>query len=74
MSHIETFFAMGGYAEFVWPAYAVTAIVLVGLLIASLWAMRTREAELEVLRTASGDRRVATTTASDATESSLGEA
>ena len=43
------FFAMGGYAAYIWPAYAVTALVLVGLLIASLRGLRAREATLRAL-------------------------
>lgn len=46
---IQTFLAMGGYARFVWPAYALAAIVLVGLLIASLRQLRKAEAELAAL-------------------------
>jgi len=29
MSALQTFFAMGGYAVYVWPAYAVFFIVLI---------------------------------------------
>jgi heme exporter protein D len=29
MSSLQTFFAMGGYAGYVWPAYAVFFIVLI---------------------------------------------
>jgi heme exporter protein D len=29
MSSLQTFFAMGGYAAYVWPAYAVFFIVLI---------------------------------------------
>ncbi len=29
------FLAMGGYAAYVWPAYAVTAILLVGAAVAT---------------------------------------
>ncbi len=28
---MSDFFAMGGYAAYIWPAYAVSAIVLAGL-------------------------------------------
>ena len=31
MDVIESWFAMGGYAGFVWPAYGVAAVVLGGL-------------------------------------------
>jgi len=46
---IQTYLAMGGYAPFVWPAYALAAIVLVGLLALSLCALRKAEAELTAL-------------------------
>ena len=47
---MSDFLAMGGYARFVWPAYAVAAIVLVGLLVVSLRAYRARQRELEALQ------------------------
>ena len=34
---------MGGYAQFVWPAYIVSAVVLVGVLWASLRKLKTAE-------------------------------
>ncbi|MBI3453913.1 MAG: heme exporter protein CcmD [Rhodospirillales bacterium] len=40
------FVAMGGYAAYVWPSYALTAAVLIGLLWSSLRALRAREADL----------------------------
>jgi heme exporter protein D len=46
---ITTYLAMGGYAPFVWPAYALAAIVLVGVLALSLRALRKTEAELAAL-------------------------
>jgi heme exporter protein D len=46
---IQEFLAMGGYAGFVWPAYALAAIVLVGLLAISLRQLRNAEAELAAL-------------------------
>jgi heme exporter protein D len=46
---IQTFLTMGGYAGFVWPAYALAAIVLVGLLAISLRQLRKAEAELAAL-------------------------
>jgi heme exporter protein D len=46
---IQTFLAMGGYASFVWPAYALAAIVLVGLLAVSLHQLRKAESELAAL-------------------------
>lgn len=43
------FLSMGGYAAFVWPAFAVTAIVMAVILIASLWRMRTNQRILTAL-------------------------
>jgi len=44
------FLAMGGHAAFVWPAFAITAIVLIGLLILSLRGVRIREARLDAMK------------------------
>jgi heme exporter protein D len=43
---VSEYFAMGGYAAYVWPAYGVAAAVLIGLLVASLRGLRAREAEI----------------------------
>lgn len=43
------FFAMGGYAGYVWSAYGVAAVVLVGLLVFSLRGLKAREAQLKAL-------------------------
>lgn len=50
------FISMGGYAEFVWPAYAVAAIVMLGLLVESFRSLRARERELSALDGTSGER------------------
>jgi len=52
---ISTFFAMGGYAAFIWPAYALVSVVLIGLLIISLRTLRSGEADLEALKENQGD-------------------
>lgn len=41
---------MGGYAAYVWPAFAIAALLMVGLFLASLRAARRNEALLEELR------------------------
>ena len=46
MDGIAKFLSMGGYAAYVWPALGLTALVLSGLLVASLKSVRRREAEL----------------------------
>jgi heme exporter protein D len=52
MDRIATFFAMGGYAVYVWPAFAITAIVMIGLLIETLRTLHRRERELAELEAA----------------------
>ncbi len=46
------FFAMGGYAAYVWPAYALALIVIGGVALASLRTLRAREAEARALEAA----------------------
>lgn len=43
------FFAMGGYAAYVWPAYGLAALVMLGLLVATLKAVRGAETTLKAL-------------------------
>ena len=56
MSDPNSWFAMGGYAIFVWPAYALTLVVLVLLAILSFRAARSRAARLRQLQAASPHR------------------
>ncbi len=49
MDAISTFFAMGGYAGFVWSAFGISALVLIGLLVVSWRGLKAREAELAAL-------------------------
>ena len=44
-----SFFEMGGYAAFVWPAFGAAAAIMIALLVLSIRAMRTREAALRAL-------------------------
>jgi heme exporter protein D len=52
-----TFFEMGGYAAYVWPAFGIAAVVMIALLVLSLQRLRSREAELRRLEAANGGRR-----------------
>ncbi|WP_193183478.1 heme exporter protein CcmD [Nisaea sediminum] len=54
---LRDFLEMGGYAAYVWSSYAVVLVVLVGMLIASLTAMRARDRELKTLEERVGGRR-----------------
>ena len=57
MQNISEFFAMGGYAGFIWSAYGVAALVLIGLLVMSRIDLRARQAEVAALEAASPRRR-----------------
>jgi len=50
MQSLLGYLAMGGYAAFVWPAYAVASLVLAGLFWQSVHAYRRRQRELERLQ------------------------
>jgi heme exporter protein D len=47
---LTDFFAMGGYAAYVWTAYGFAALVLIALLVQSWRSARRRDAELEQVR------------------------
>lgn len=57
MNGLSEFFAMGGYAPYVWGAYGLAAVVLVGLLVATLRRLRESEATLRTLEQARPPRR-----------------
>lgn len=44
------FLTMGGYAAYVWSAFAVTLVLMAGLFLESRRSARRREAELAELR------------------------
>jgi len=50
MEQIRAFLAMGGYGAFVWPAYGLTAGVMVWLVAATLRRLRANERALARLR------------------------
>ena len=47
---MSDFLAMGGYATYVWSAFAVVLVLMGGLFLQSRQAARRREAELAELR------------------------
>ena len=47
---MSDFLHMGGYAGFVWPSFAITFLVLVVLLVASLRSLRAQETALAALQ------------------------
>jgi len=46
---MSEFFDMGGYGAFIWPSYGITALVMLGLLVASLRSLRANETQLASL-------------------------
>ncbi|MBL8644402.1 MAG: heme exporter protein CcmD [Rhodospirillaceae bacterium] len=52
MENLSDYFAMGGYARFVWPAYALGAAGLVAVLWLSVKSWKAREDEFAKLKTA----------------------
>jgi len=47
---VQEFFDMGGYAAFVWPAYGITALIMVILFVASWRAAKANDAKLKALQ------------------------
>jgi heme exporter protein D len=57
LSAISAYFAMGGYAVYVWPAYSLTAMVLGGLAFYSWRGFRASVRGLEKLQRQVSPRR-----------------
>lgn len=53
MEPVSEFLHMGGYALFVWPAFAVAAVVLTVLLV---WSIRDLRRERDLLESLPGRR------------------
>jgi heme exporter protein D len=47
---LNEFLAMGGYAAYVWSAFAIAFVLMVSLFLQSRQAARRRDQELEALR------------------------
>ena len=58
MSAADGYWAMGGYAAYVWPAYAVAVVALVLLLVTALRSLRQAERELARIEGARAPRRM----------------
>ena len=57
MDAIRDYLAMGGYAGFVWPAYAITLGAMIWLVVDSLRKLRADRKTLEALQQDSPHRR-----------------
>ena len=56
MQRFSDYFAMGGHAQFIWPALGITAVVLIAITITSLWSARAQSRALAELEAVTGDR------------------
>ena len=65
MGWITEFVSMGGYAEFVWPAFAVTIAVMAALVIVSRRALLADRSTLESLESVRESRRKGTPNAAE---------
>jgi heme exporter protein CcmD len=54
---MEQYLAMGGYADFIWSAYAIVATVMAGLVLAVWRDLKRQRALLSALETGEGARR-----------------
>lgn len=70
MQAISDFFAMGGHAGYIWPAFAVTLLAMIVLLFTTLRGWRQSEMVLKSLRQ---ERRRMPAAAAQAHESEGGE-
>ena len=50
MNALTEYFAMGGDGRFIWSAYAVASVILIGLLAMSVSGYRARRLELNALQ------------------------
>jgi heme exporter protein D len=57
MNPINNFFAMGGYAAFIWPAYGLTALAFAAMLAAALRTLKARRREEQALALTAKPRR-----------------
>ena len=50
MSQLTTFINMNGYGQYIWPAFAISIIVLAGIFLQSYRFLKRTEKELETLQ------------------------
>ena len=56
MEKIEAFLAMGEHGAFIWPAYGLTAAVMIGFAVSSLRSLRAQRKALQALEGAKPTR------------------
>ena len=50
VEQVTTFFDMGGYSLFVWPSFAISALVLIALYFRSQYRLKSVERELNAVQ------------------------
>jgi heme exporter protein D len=53
---MSDYWAMGGYAMFVWPAYGLSALVMLGLCVGAWRSLKRRERDLAALQAERGEQ------------------
>ncbi len=54
MDAFRDFLDMGGYAVWVWSAYGISALSLIGMLVWSVRTLKARQKEFDVLKNSRG--------------------
>lgn len=57
MNSLSSFFAMGGYGAYVWPAYGLTVLAFAGMLVWTVTTLKARRREEQSLSAAGRTRR-----------------
>ena len=57
MQEIGTFLQMGGHGVFIWPAFALTVVIMAGLAVSTLRELRERQKTLRELEATTPRRR-----------------
>jgi len=55
---MNDYWAMGGYAAFVWPAYGLSAVVMLGLCVTAWRSLRQKQRDLAALQAGRGEKSV----------------
>ena len=51
---MQEFLSMGGYGAYVWPSYILSAVLMVGILVASVRSLKSTESTFERLKAETG--------------------
>ena len=57
MQGVQDFLAMGGYAAYVWPAYGLTAAVMLGVVAQSVRRLKANQRRIKAFQDSGAGRR-----------------